>query len=787
MKNNEILNKFIPKKFFIEIRKPNENDEDVQKLIKSYLDKIFTDFLLTDEEKIRLLIQEIDQIEFKTSVASNGKKIYGKWILDGLPCDDILLKGLFNENHFPDYVLILEDSVEDKIKEIYLQNKYLKFEDFKFVEKLIINEYPQWFEENGKLDQIVEDKKQFIDSIVNRILPIRDVNDKLIQLEKFKENKIKIIKFLQENNIFYSVEDISTKNWTDFVLQTVENYLRHFLRKSKHISKDDKNLLMGNTMNYCPVILMKYGFLLRGKIKFSQKYDNKMYFLASESALAAFVENPLKYSFSRHSPHIPPLRIFIIGSNNQTEIHLNENGFKIKNFFDKLENKIELLQEYIKKDCIINGYPQNLEQFKEIIQNFIFPEIIINLDSKNDEIRALAEELSIPFYDIPNIPEILEAFLQKLTHMSRINIFQKIYEIDLKESGELLEQGQFFYSHFKKVCPVSKYSGKLTDETKPYIFRNCIYFLHGGNNLKDFQQNPLKFIQNSKEFIYSSKPLKIIVSGPPFSGKTNLIERISSEFNLKIINFESEFPTNGWIFEGLSAENLNPDIIFKITTETIEIFKTLQFVDDKPKKSDPLTELFKLTKLHENWENNYKINEFTEIKYKNSKWSMFQDAKSKILNFIKNTKLYELNMTHGKPANISHVNISQVEFESRLSNCGLFCSVCWKNSKKMVRYEYRSNDLIRTENSFKENLIQYMNHFYWTCDSHQCNFITNPKKYISEDFDLIEKAFLLRNFPSILIQNNGFCIVAFVEDSSIIKGSEDLAVSYKKMVHIITL
>lgn len=55
------------------------------------MDQIFTDFPITDEKKNRLLIQEIDQIEFKTSLTSNGKKIYGKWILDGLPADDILL------------------------------------------------------------------------------------------------------------------------------------------------------------------------------------------------------------------------------------------------------------------------------------------------------------------------------------------------------------------------------------------------------------------------------------------------------------------------------------------------------------------------------------------------------------------------------------------------------------------------------------------------------------------------------------------------------------------------
>lgn len=104
------------------------------------------------------------------------------------------------------------------------------------------------------------------------------------------------------------------------------------------------------------------------------------------------------------------------------------------------------------------------------------------------------------------------------------------------------------------------------------IFRNCIYFLNGFNNLLYFQENPLKYIQ---EFSYSSNPLKIIVFGPPFCGKTNLIERISSEFNLKIIDSENTFLTNGWIHEGLpSTENFNPDIILKIQTETIQVFKT---------------------------------------------------------------------------------------------------------------------------------------------------------------------------------------------------------------------
>lgn len=52
------------------------------------------------------------------------------------------------------------------------------------------------------------------------------------------------------------------------------------MKKTKDILEDDENLLLGNTLNYCPVYLMKYGFLMKGKIKFSQKYDNKIYFFS---------------------------------------------------------------------------------------------------------------------------------------------------------------------------------------------------------------------------------------------------------------------------------------------------------------------------------------------------------------------------------------------------------------------------------------------------------------------------------------------------------------------------
>lgn len=84
-----------------------------------------------------------------------------------------------------------------------------------------------------------------------------------------------------------------------------------------------------------------------------------------------------------------------------------------------MENqKCELLREYLKENCIINGYPENLAQFKEIIENYIIPEIIINLDSNNDERRIFAEEFSIPFYDIPNEPEVIEMFLKKLLNKS---------------------------------------------------------------------------------------------------------------------------------------------------------------------------------------------------------------------------------------------------------------------------------------------------------------------------------------------------------------------------------
>lgn len=98
----------------------------------------------------------------------------------------------------------------------------MKFEDFEFVENLIIKEFPQWFKQNEILKENLEDKIKFMDAIVDRILPInRDLDGKMINFQKFKENQIKITNFLKENNIFHSIEDISIKNWTDFVVHSI--------------------------------------------------------------------------------------------------------------------------------------------------------------------------------------------------------------------------------------------------------------------------------------------------------------------------------------------------------------------------------------------------------------------------------------------------------------------------------------------------------------------------------------------------------------------------------------
>lgn len=68
----------------------------------------------------------------------------------------------------------------------------------------------------------------------------------------------------------------------------------------------------------------------------------------------------------------------------------------------------------------------------------------------------------------------------------------------------------------------------------PVIHRRNIYFLCGDNALKQFKNDPLKFIENF-DYKFPLIPFKMAVIGPERTGKTKLAERIERVFGLQLI------------------------------------------------------------------------------------------------------------------------------------------------------------------------------------------------------------------------------------------------------------
>ncbi|XP_034526661.1 adenylate kinase 9, partial [Ailuropoda melanoleuca] len=228
---------------------------------------------------------------------------------------------------------------------------------------------------------------------------------------------------------------------------------------------------------------------------------------------------------------------------------------------------------------------------------------------------------------------------------NRESIFEKCYPIASHLAQKMLSYTYKYVSAFGYWDPVKLSEGETikpieTSENPVHavIHRQYIYFLSSKETKEKFMKNPIKYIRQPKP--KPTVPIRVIILGPPKSGKTTVAQKISSEYGLKrlsigealryILNsqpdtelalmlnwhlhkgmtapdelaiqaleiclMESVCNTAGVVIDGypvtkyqmslLEARSIIPMVIFELDVPSKEIFKRL-FLEKKKEQSLP--------------------------------------------------------------------------------------------------------------------------------------------------------------------------------------------------------
>ncbi|XP_030879749.1 adenylate kinase 9 [Leptonychotes weddellii] len=228
---------------------------------------------------------------------------------------------------------------------------------------------------------------------------------------------------------------------------------------------------------------------------------------------------------------------------------------------------------------------------------------------------------------------------------NRESIFEKCYPIASHLAQKMLSCTYKYVSAFGYWDPVKLSEGETikpieTSENPVHavIHRQYIYFLSSKETKEKFMKNPIKYIRQPKP--KPTVPIRIILLGPPKSGKTTVAQKISSEYGLKrlsvgealryVLNsqpdtelalmlnwhlhkgmtapdelaiqaleiclMESTCNTAGVVIDGypvtkyqvslLEARSIIPMVIFELDVPSKEIFKRL-FLEKKKEQSLP--------------------------------------------------------------------------------------------------------------------------------------------------------------------------------------------------------
>ncbi|KAH0508523.1 Adenylate kinase 9 [Microtus ochrogaster] len=387
----------------------------------------------------------------------------------------------------------------------------------------------------------------------------------------------------------------------------------------------------------------------------------------------------------------------------------------------------------------------NLQMIQEEFEKVLVPIITVNG----------ARKLNIVQY-------VLNLKLKPLVE-NRASIFEKCYPVSPHLAHKMLTFTYKYISSFGYWDPVKLSEGETIKPVEnaenplnPVIHRQYIYFLSSKQTKEKFMMNPIKYIRQPKP--KASMPVRIMIVGPPKSGKTTVAKKLASEYGLKrlsvgdalrsmlsnhpdtelslMINWhlhkgmtvpdalaiqaldlslmESVCNTIGVVIDGypvttnqmniLETRSIIPMVIFELDVPSKEIFKRLLF-EKKMEQSTP-----------------YPLHNSTQIiAYKNAK---YRKNVSEIRQFYQeqHQNWHVIDGFHRKAACIDKLCITPEELISRLGEFGQFCPVSLAESYELVDCSV-TNSL--------EFAAEFRGHYYKMGSQEKLNkFLMNPELYV---------------------------------------------------------
>ncbi|VDP73606.1 unnamed protein product [Echinostoma caproni] len=231
----------------------------------------------------------------------------------------------------------------------------------------------------------------------------------------------------------------------------------------------------------------------------------------------------------------------------------------LANDIDEAEEEANMEEEETEADAVDRLTEEITERYDEQSENL-------------SDLLEQFEELSVPKVEIDTggkLTWVRYRLVKRLTAIlsNRQSLFERVYPVTPKIAERLIANGYRFPSRFGRWCPVTQLQrnawilpvpvppvrvpnakwigalpgvpGETLPQSKPTtcaaIYRDNVYWFKTPAARTLFSKNPLKYVQSQPDPPVPV-PLRMLILGPPKSGKSTLVKRLVQELEIPAIH-----------------------------------------------------------------------------------------------------------------------------------------------------------------------------------------------------------------------------------------------------------